>query len=204
MLNYLGQLRVYSLVDLVVLLIACGASSNEFLGAILLHIGFLAYLESRHQHSYRKNVPKYTWLVLILSGLLLYAHIEGFYFVIFSYLYTLKNKKYFALFSPLMRGFQNFFIVAGIIGYNNNLIWLVLILLTLRNLGGDFRDTVKDTGENMKTLPVVMGLKTDMKKVHLLLTILTTLVWFSYTYLSLWLLVPIILIQIFSYNLTPR
>lgn len=204
MLNYIGQLRIYSLVDLVILLFAVGANRLEFWGVILLHVGFLAYLESRHQHSYRKKLPEYFWAVLALVGLVLYGHVEGIAFLVCSYLYTLKTKKSFATYSPLMRGLQSFFLIGGIIGYTNKLTWVVLVAMLIRNLCGDLRDVVKDKGENMKTLPVVFGLSADIKYAHLVALFVTTFVWFQYTNLQTWLLVPIFLLQIFTYKLTPR
>ena len=202
--NYLGQLRPYSLIDLIILLIATKATTYEFLGVVFLHVGFLAYLETRHEHSYRKKIPKHLWIFLTVIGTLFYGHVEGVLFVVCSYLYTLKTKKSFALISPIARGFQSFFLVAGIIGYNNKLTWIVLVLFFIRNFCGDLRDIVKDKKEHLKTLPVVMGLNKDFKYIHLVVTILTTFVWFKFTHFSFWLLIPIFLIQIFTYRLTPR
>lgn len=202
--NYLGQLRLYSLIDLLILLIAVKASSFEFVGVVFLHIGFLAYLESRHQHSYRKKLPKYLWVVLAIIGLLFYQHIEGVLFVILSYFYTLKNKQHFGLFAPIMRGLQYFFLVAGIIGYHNKFIWVVLVLIVIRNFCGDLRDVVKDREENLKTLPIGIGLTRDIKYIHLIVMLVTTFVWFQYTNWSLWFLISIFLIQILTYSITPR
>ena len=203
-LDYLGQIRLYSLIDIFILLIAAKATSFEFIGAVLLHIGFLAYLEAKHKHSYRRKVSEYDWIILSLSGLLFYGHIEGILFIICTYIYVLKTKKSFALFSPIMRGFQYFFLVAGIVGYSTNLAWIALILITVRNFCGDLRDIVKDKKENLKTLPVVMGLNRDIKYIHLIVILTTTFVWFQYTNLVPWLLVPIFLIQILTYNITSR
>lgn len=202
--NYLGQLRIYSLLDLIILSIAIGASRNEFIGIVLLHIGFLAFLESRHGHDYRKKLPKYLWLIITIFGLLFYWHIEGILFVLLSYVYTLKNRKYFATLSPVARGLQLFVIVAGVIGYTNKLSILAFILLFIRNFCGDLRDIEKDSKENMITLPVFFGMKHNIKHVHLVFTLLTTFVWFIFTDLNYLFLIPIFLIQIYTYNLTPR
>jgi 1,4-dihydroxy-2-naphthoate octaprenyltransferase len=204
LLNYIGQLRIYSLLDLIILLVAIKANPYEFIGIIFLHISFLAYLESKHKHSYRRKTPEYIWITLTFIGLILYRHIEGLLFILCSYIYTLKNKKYFALVSPIMRGLQYFFLIAGVIGYDNKLIWVVLFALTIRNFCGDLRDTTKDKKEGLKTLPIVMGLNIDIKYIHLVATIVTTFIWFQYTNLTPLLLIPIFLIQIYTYNLTPR
>lgn len=204
MLNYLGQLRLYSLVDLILLLTAVRATPHEFIGAILLHIGFLAFLESKHRHSYRKIIPSYFFIISIIAGLLLFGHFEGLLFLFFSYLYANKNQKPFSLYSPIMRGLQCFFLIAGIIGYHNNFIWIVFALITLRNFCGDLRDAVKDKAENMKTLPVALGLTNNIKYIHLIAILITTFVWFSYTDLPILLLVSIFLVELLSYDLTPR
>lgn len=204
MLNYLGQLRIYSLLDLLILLVALKVNSNEFIGVVFLHIGFLAYLETSHHHSYRKKVPKYLWIFFTLIGLIFYGHIEGILFIICSYLYTLKTKKSFALLAPFMRGLQYFFLVAGIIGYNSSLTWITLVLIIVRNFCGDLRDITKDKRENLKTLPIFLGLHRDIMYIHLGVILITTFTWFQYTNLALWMLIPIFLIQIVTYRLTPR
>ncbi len=204
LLDYLGQIRLYSLIDIFILLIATKATTFEFIGAVFLHIGFLAYLEARHRHSYRRKVSEYEWIALFIIGLLFYGHIEGILFIVCTYIYVLKTKKSFALFSPVMRGFQYFFLVAGIIGYSSGLAWIALILITVRNFCGDLRDIVKDKKENCKTLPVIMGLNRDFKYIHLIVILTTTFVWFQYTNLALWLLAPIFLMQILTYNITSR
>ena len=204
MLNYFGQLRLYSFIDLLVLLVATKATSFEFIGVLFLHLSFLAYLEAQHRHSYRKRIPEYLWAVFGIIGLLFYGHIEGIFFIICSYLYVLKTKKSFALFAPLMRGLQYFFLVAGVVGYHNKLAWVALILIFIRNFCGDLRDIVKDKKENLNTLPIVLGLHKDIKYIHLLVILATTFIWFQYTNLSFYLLIPIFLIQILTYNFTPR
>ena len=202
--NYLGQLRIYSLIDLFILLIAIRATNYEFIGVILLHIGFLSYLETRHKHSYRKMIPNYLWIVLSLIGSIFYWHIEGILFILFSYLYTKKNIGYLATFSPIARGLQLLFLVAGIVGYINKFTLIAFILLSIRNLCGDLRDVVKDRSENMKTLPIILGFEHNIKHIHLVATLATTFIWFQYTDLNYLYLVPIFLIQILTYNLTPR
>ncbi len=195
MLDYLGQLRLYSFVDLIILLIATKATTVEFIGTVF---------EAQHHHSYRKKVPKYLWIILIIVGLLLYGHIEGILFVVCSYLYVLKTKKSFALFAPIMRGLQYFFLVAGIVGYHDNLAYIALVLIIVRNFCGDLRDITKDKREKLNTLPIAWGLNRNIKYIHLLTVIITTFIWFQNTNLTIWILIPIFLIEILTYNLTPR
>ncbi len=141
MLNYLGQLRIYSLIDFVVLLVASQANLYEFIGVVLIHVGFLAYLESRHNHSYRKSVPKYLWIFPTIVGIAFYGHYTfALLFIICSLLYTLKTKSYFAIFAPFMRAFQYFFLIGGITGFFSQLPWIVLLVIFIRNFTGDVRD----------------------------------------------------------------
>jgi 4-hydroxybenzoate polyprenyltransferase len=205
MLNYLGQLRIYSLIDYVVLLIASQANLYQFVGVILMHVGFLAYLESRHSHSYRKPVPKYLWIFLTILGMAFYGnYIFSILFVICSILYTLKTKKYFAIFAPVMRALQYFFLIGGITGFHSQLPWIALLVIFIRNFTGDVRDVVKDTGEGMKTLPIVIGLKRDIKYLHLITMLMTTTIWWTFTKIPLYFLPLILIIQILTYNLTAR
>ena len=203
-LNYLGQLRVYSLLDLTILLVASGANVTEFFGAILLHIAFLSYLETRHHHEYRKGVPKYFWLIPTIVGVIIYGHVwYALLYVICSYVYTLKDKSYFAAASPFMRGLQCFFIVAGISGFTS-FTWLVLGVLFARNLLGDVRDAAKDAAKGMKTLPVILGLRQNVKYMHLAATLGSTLIWWSYTIIAWYVILLVLLVQISVYELTPR
>ncbi len=203
-LNYFGQFRLYSFVDLVLLLIATGTGLQDFLGVLFLHLGFLAFLETRHSHSYRKEIPKSVYVFLYGIGILLYRHWEVIPFLLCSYLYSKKNRGYFGCFSSLFRGFQYFFLIAGIIGYHNPLIWIALFILFIRNFTGDLRDVVKDRKEGMKTLPVVMGFKQDIKHIHLIALLCTSSIAWSYTSLSIWILLLVFIIEIITYNITPR
>lgn len=202
--NYIGQLRIYSLVDLMLLLYVAGADRYEFIGALLLHIGFLAYLESRHRHGYRENVPLWIFLFFIIPGAVLYKHIEFLIYLIFSYLYTLKTDKHFGILAPFFRGFQYLFLVGGIMGYGNNLIWLIGFIAFTRNLLGDVRDVEKDKKDGLKTLPMVFGWKKGFRYIHLLGVLATSFIVWSYSDLSSIYLGAIWIIEIVSYNLTKR
>lgn len=203
-LNYLGQLRVYSLVDLFLLLYIIHASNLEKAGAIFLWIGFLLFLESQHKHSYRSKFPKLMWIAFDLVGLILFRKVEGLAFVIASLFYAKKKDKYFSYLSPLFRGLQNFFLIAGIIGYHNYFIWVVFIVTIIRNVLGDFRDVEKDRAEKMQTVPVLIGIKRNVKYIHLGAVMVTSLVWWIYGGLSWEILVGVWIIELVTYNLTPR
>lgn len=203
-LNYLGQFRLYSLVDLILLLIATQANTQVFLGVIFLHLGFLAFLETRHSHSYRNRLPKCVWIIFTIIGIFLYRHWEVVAFLLISYLYTKKNHGYFASISPLLRGFQYFFLIAGIVGYHHPLSWIALATIFIRNFAGDLRDTTKDRDANMKTLPVLLGLNKNIPNIHLIAVLLTSVIWWSFTSLSIWALLIVLIIEIGTYNITPR
>ncbi len=202
-LNYIGQLRLYSLVDLILLLVVLRANTVEFIGVILLHVAFLTYLENTHSHKYRSKIPYWISYVLMALGLAVYGKIEGFIYLFFSFLYAQKVKKL-GFVSPLFRGFQNFFIVAGVIGYQTPLPYIIGGLFFIRNLVGDFRDVEKDKKEGMKTVPVLLGVKRNIKYIHLIFIIFTSVVWWYLSLLSIGWLLLIIIIEILTYNLTPR
>jgi len=203
-LNYLGQLRIYSLVDIVLLLVATHANVQLFAGSLLLWISFLCYLETSHKHSYRKTISPWLWIVLGLIGAALYRKPEVILFVVASYIYTQKTRKNVGLFSSLFRAMQNFFLVIGIVGFGNPLTGLSLVLVFIRNALGDLRDLEKDKKEGMTTLPMLLGFKKSVTYVHLVAVMLTSLVWWHFADISGWWLLPIFALQIFTYNLTPR
>jgi 1,4-dihydroxy-2-naphthoate octaprenyltransferase len=201
--NYIGQIRLYSLIDLVLLLVVLKVNLLEFVGVIILHIAFLAYLESRHAHLYRAKVPKGIAYGLAMGGLFFYAKPEGIAYLIFGFLYTQKNKKLGCL-SPVCRGAQYLFIVAGGIGYTTLFPYFVGILYFIRNLAGDFRDIEKDSKEGMKTLPIIFGFRKDIKHIHLIVTIVISLLWLYISILPPALFLLIVLFQYYTYHLTPR
>lgn len=203
LLNYTGQLRLYSLADLFLLLVAIGSNRHELWGAIILHIGFLAYLESRHAHAYRAKVPRSISYLLAILGLVIFRRFEGLLYVLTSHLYTKKTRSL-GWISPFFRGLQNFWIVAAIIGYSSYLPYLIGLILFARNLVGDMRDTEKDRAEGVKTVPVILGMKRSIKNIHLVATMVTSVTWWLLSTLSVSWLVIVLLIQLTTYRLTPR
>ena len=202
--NYLGQLRIYSLIDLVFLLIALKVSLYVFIGILFLHIGFILYLEHQHNHTYRLRFPSFLWIVLIITGILIIWKMEVLGFLIASYLYTKKKDSSFAPFSPFFRGAQLFFLVAGVIGYLHILTWLAFGATLTRNAAGDLRDVEKDRKEHLRTFPVILGIKRNLSHVHLIGLLLTTILWWSFTDISLLYLIIGLLLEVLTYHLTPR
>lgn len=203
-LNYIGQLRMYSLVDASILLVSVGANKNELIGVLYLQVAFLAYLENQHAHDGRKKIPQWVWVSFAIAGTTFYSHVEVTAFLICSYFYTKKNKGNWGLLSPLFRGLQVFFISASVIGYNNLLPWVALFVIFIRNTLGDFRDAEKDIKEGMKTIPIAIDMKRNLKYGHLIALLVSTCIWWSYTDLSFYWLGCALLIEVATYNLTPR
>lgn len=202
--NYLGQLRIYSLVDLILLFIAIEANNIQIIGGVLLHIAFLIYLETRHKHSYRASWPTVSWLLPGIIGIFLFDKLAGIGFILASYLYAQKNKGAWGISAPGMRALQTFFVIGGIIGYHNKTILIATSVLFIRNFLGDIRDVQKDRKEKMQTIPVLIGMKGSYKKIHLIGTLTTTLLWWSWTTLSIPALIGIWGIELITYHKTAR
>lgn len=204
LLNLAGQIRIYSLVELIVICIAIKADWFSFAGIILLHLGFLLYLESVHKHKYRAGFPKYLWIGLICAGIVFYNNPAVIGFLVFSFLYAKKNIRCLSPYSPLFRGVQCYFLISGVIGFLSPLSFVFLGISAVRNFIGDLRDVTKDRKEGLKTLPIVLGFKKDMKRAHLIALLFTTLAWWYLSGISVLWLVALYLVQIGSYDLTPR
>ena len=116
LINLIGQIRIYSLVDLIVLMIAIQATSFQLGGAILLHIGFLLFLEHIHRHRYRASFPRYLWILITVIGIYLYRSFFVVGFLLCSFLYTQKNHPSFSPYSSFFRGLQCYFLTAGVLG----------------------------------------------------------------------------------------
>ena len=154
--------------------------------------------------SFRIAFPKYLWAILLIIGVLLYKNIAAIGFLICSFFYVKKNLPKFGWSGPISRGLQYYFLSAGIIGFINPVSFVASGLLLIRNFAGDLRDIVKDRKEGLKTLPIIFGLKKDFKQIHLITMLGTTSVWWYLSGISTLWLIPIFVIQIGSYNLTPR
>lgn len=203
MMNRIGQIRIYSAVDLMGLLLAAHASSCQVGVSLCLWFGFLLYLESCHKHDYRQNFPKLLWSVLWVVAIVALPTPEYVAFILFSWLYAKKTRRCLGLWSPVFRGLQSLMIVAGIVGYTNTLPWLAFMLVAIRNVLGDVRDADKDRAEGMTTIPIVLGWG-SVPNIHLIGVLATSLVWFSLTHLS-WAWLPAVwTVEIFTYNWTPR
>jgi len=203
-LNIIGQIRIYTLIELVLFAYAIGSNLQEIAGIVFLHISFLFYLEATHKHSYRVPIQKYIWIIIGVIGIFLYAKMTVVGFIFASMLYVRKKHVPFSYLSPLSRGFQNYFLAAGIVGFLSPLAFLVLGVLAVRNFAGDLRDITRDSTERMKTLPVILGITRDYKTVHILSLFVTTFIWWHIAGIPIFWLIAMWAIQIATYNITPR
>ena len=204
LLNYIGQLRIYSLIDLILLLIASGATKQEFIGIIFLHIGFLALLESQHKHNGREKIPKWLWMPLVIVGAGFYQHLlEAALFLVCSFLYSKKNRYGCGTLSPFFRGMQYFALFFGIT-HSDWLPWIACFVMIIRNSIGDWRDIEKDKRRGMNTIPMLLGAKKDLRYGHLIAMFVSSTIWWNYTNISVWVLLGVILVEVATYNLTPR
>lgn len=198
-LNYLGQLRCYSLVDLILLLITAKISGQQFWGSIGIWIGFLAFLESRHNHEGREQVPSWSAFLLMVAAIPFFGIEKGLLFCVLSFLYAQKNRGWWGLVSPFCRGLQTVIMVGlGPFG------WVAGVLMTARNVLGDGRDTLQDRQEGLKTWTVVLGIKADWLFLHFFAVIFTTLIWWSAANLPPFWLVSALAVEAGAYWLTPR
>lgn len=204
LLNLIGQLRIYSLIDLFLFAFALKSDISQILGIFFLHLGFLLYLEFIHKHKNRVPFPKFLWIIFIFIGVFFYKDIALVGFLVCSVFYTMKTMGNWGWASPVFRGLQYYFLAAGIVGFLNPISLLSFLLLVIRNFAGDLRDVTKDTAEGMKTLPIILGIKSDFKYIHLITLLGTTSVWLYISDISAMWLVPVYFIQIINYNLTSR
>ena len=161
--NYLGQLRIYSLVDLWLLLVVAGATGRPLWGAVLLHVGFLAFLESQHRHEEREPVPEaLPWLVFMVGWEWFGLRITGTWYIFFSVMYALKKSGYWGLDSPFARGAQTFVLLLPFAADRPCFLMAAVIAMIVRNIAGDGRDVEQNRREGLRTWPVVLGLRHDL------------------------------------------
>lgn len=203
-LNYIGQLRIYSFLDLIVFATALTSRPSKIAGISLLWLGCLIYSESRHQDPLRTNLNRFLWVIPFLVSFILIPFWICLVVFLCSYFYTKKKNGWWGVVSPIWRGLINTVIA---LGFKPSLAFLVFILMFLRNLAGDLRDVYFDRKRGIKTIPVIIGIKRNLKwayYLHLLLVITTTTVWFHFSFLNKSFLPLIITLELISYPLTPR
>lgn len=203
-LNYLGQFRIYSALDLLILLIAAGASDLVIIGGLLLNFGFMAHLEIFHRHNYRKQIAAFVPLIFYIPGLLLFGKIEGLVYIGLGHLYVLKKGSPMGLVSPLVRALQVYVLTGAIAGYGSTIAIWALLLIAIRNFMGDLRDISRDETEGVRTLATALGLKNKLEYGHLIALFLTTIIWWRFTSIGIAFLLTALLLEWLTYKLTER
>jgi hypothetical protein len=203
--NYVGQLRLYSYADLVLLLLAVGAAAEELTQASLLWLGFLVFLEYVHRDRGRARWPVWAWIGLLVAAVAIRPTPLLIPFAVFAAVYTMKKAfPPLALVSPFINGCLKGSLVCLV---PSVAIWqvVVVVLLTgLRNLAGDLRDVEKDRSEDVRTLPVRAGIGKDVRWVYPVALASTSTVWTIIGGLPVWALVVALVIQATTYRWTPR
>lgn len=202
--NYAGQLRAYSLADLVLLILAAGGDGRDVLVVTLLWLGFLVYLEWRHKDRGRARWPAAAWIAPWACAVALRPTWVLVLFFIFAALYAEKKTvPLLAATAPLSNGALKATLVALIPGVSATWVIAALVLAGARNLAGDIRDADKDRGEHVQTIPVRLGLHSHPLAYPSML-VLTSSVWVVAGGLPWWSLGLAWIVQRFTYNLTPR
>lgn len=203
--NYLGQLRAYSYVDLLLLCLALHATPLQFVAASLLWFGFLIHLEWRHRDRGRAPWPAWAWVALWSAGLLLGFSLASGLFIVLSVAYSLKKRyPWVGQVSFLYNGLLKVCLVATMPGAGARVLLLVFVLTSLRNLAGDLRDIERDSAEDVQTLPVRLGLHNDIPWIYPAILAATSACWAAVGHLPIVFLMIAWLIQAVTYRLTPR
>ena len=208
LLNYLGQLRLYSLANLMFMLVVAGASweTLRFWSAVGLWVGFLAYLESHHRHEGRARIPeKWAWYCWI-GVLLIQPHASGIvaWMMALSAVYSWQKTGYWGLVSPIVRGLQTIVLVWGFpTPQNRQLLVVIASAMTIRNIFGDARDTSSDRAAEMKTWPVVLKMG-DHLFLHWIAVMATTWLWWWFSGFSVWVPLGLNVLETSTYWRTTR
>jgi hypothetical protein len=203
--NYLGQLRLYSYVDLALLLLAAGAATHQLWECSLLWFGFLVFLEWKHEDAGRARWPAWVWATLWAGALIFVQSPAAVPFIVLSVAYAYKKQiPTVAAYSFVLNGGLKTSLLLLIPGASLAFAGVVWAATSLRNLLGDFRDIEKDRPESVRTLPVRVGLQRDIKWLYPACLGATTLTWIALGGLPLWTAPIAWIVQGAVYKLTPR
>ena len=204
-LNYFGQIRLYSLIDVFVFATALSRNTQYIFGVVLLWLSFLLYLEAQHKDRLRLRVKNIAWVITYIPTLFLLPIQIAIAFGVLGVIYAMKKKvKFIGLTSPIWRGAQNFVIAFFL---NPTLAAVAFVLVAFRNLMGDFRDVRDDREDNMKTIPIILGFTKNQHWAfygHLIFVLVTTYTWLQDSFLDKAWLIPILVLQVLVYPITPR
>jgi hypothetical protein len=204
-LNYVGQLRLYSYADLVLLLVAVGATAQDVAQCSLLWFGFLIHLEWSHRDRGRLPWPWQAWAIPCIAGFAVQPSPRLVAFVIVAVIYSNKKRiSFIALVGPLVNGAIKGALAFLVVQASWEAILAVTLLTAARNLAGDFRDIMKDRHEGVETIPVRLGIKHDIRWLYPTALIATSATWVWAGGLPAWSLVLAAAVQVATYRLTPR
>jgi 4-hydroxybenzoate polyprenyltransferase len=203
--NYVGQMRIYGIIDISVFALAVGCSLIEMIGVVLLWICFLLYLESIHRDALRLTIRRFVWLIVGIPTLFILPWWLPVAFMLAGYMYTKKKtNRFFGITSPLWRGIQGALIA---VAFMPEFAFLAFVVYAIRNLIGDFRDIGDDWNNGTHTLPVCIGFRKNQTWAfwgHLATVIGTTLLWSWYADLNITIILLCVVGEIITYPLTPR
>lgn len=203
--NYVSQLRPYSFVDLLLLLLAIRADLRTTIGTSLLWFGFLIHLEWRHRDRGRLFWHWSTWFVLWLTAVFLVPSWWLIPFFALAIGYTYKKKiPAAAAISPVLNGGLKMMLILICPTATVGLAVLVFVAMTLRNLLGDVRDAAKDARERVMTIPVLLGYVRTTPFVYPAGLAMTSALWTILGGLPWWALASALIVQVSTYHLTPR
>jgi hypothetical protein len=204
LLNYFGQLRMYSYVDIVLMLLALRADILTVVSCSLMWFGFLIHLEWWHRDKGRLFWPIWAWVIPWILGIIINLSIFHVPFVITCVFYSLKKRyRWIGLISWIINGSIKAWMVAMIPAP----LWGILLvggLMSLRNLAGDIRDGGKDSSEGVRSLPVMLGLKVNVSFIYPACLVSTSIIWVYIGGFSFLWLIPVLFVQGLTYHLTPR
>lgn len=203
--NYLGQLRIYSYADLVLLLLALSAGGQALVQCSLLWFGFLVFLEYQHRDRGRARWPWVAWAAPWAAAIVIDPSPLLAVFFALSFGYTQKKAlPRLACFSPVINGALKGALVCLVPGVTAGQVLAVTVVMATRNLAGDFRDVEKDRGENVATIPVRLGLAHDTRWLYPVALAATSTLWTVAGGLPWWALLTALIVQGGTYRWTPR
>ncbi|MGI8413717.1 MAG: hypothetical protein ACR2QA_14765 [Solirubrobacteraceae bacterium] len=203
--NYVSQLRPYSYADLMLLMLAIGATPLEITQCSLLWFGFLILLEWWHKDDGRLPWPWPAWAATWTIAVAINPGPRLAAFIVVAILYSAKKTfPSVAVVSPLANGAVKGSLALLVVGTSWQTAVLVTAVMAARNLAGDFRDTVKDRKQGVQTIPVRLGLKRNVKFAYPTALTATSAFWVVWGGLPLWYVLPVWLIEQRTYRLTPR
>ncbi len=206
-LNYLGQLRLYSYADLMLLLWALGAKTIGIITCSLLWFGFLIHLEWRHRDIGRNRWPWFAWIIPWIFAVAIMPSLSQVLFFASAVAYSLKKRyKVLGLFSSIFNGgLKVLLLVIGVSSLINVIqIIGIFFVMTVRNILGDIRDSEKDAREGVCSLPVALRYQKSTPVVYPAALAASSLLWTIIGNLPIYALICAWLIEAATYRLTPR